>query len=374
MARALGAAVLLATTLAAAGQAAAHVPDVIVFTNGDQLTGTLEHGAGDTVVFKSDMAGELTIPLAKIKELRVAGNYALLRKSQPLTTQHVLPGSIALKGGAIQLTVPGTPVQTIPVSDIAFLVDGPTYTKQLAAEPGLFHAWKGNVNAGASLVRSTESATTFTVGVSLERAIPTVPYLPARNRTLFNLDETYGRQTQPVIPQTTPPSPDVVTTTSIFHTGAERDEYLSARGFALASLAYDHNYAQGLNLQQVYGFGFGYTLLQTTAQHLEVKGDLHYERQSFQTPANNQNLIGATLGENYLRHLPRKVIFTESATVLPAFNNASAFSANLAAGIALPVYKRLSANFTTLDNYLNDPPAGYKKNSYQFLTTVAYSF
>ena len=39
-------------------------PDVILFTNGDQLTGTVERGVGDNIVFKSDMAGELTIPLA----------------------------------------------------------------------------------------------------------------------------------------------------------------------------------------------------------------------------------------------------------------------------------------------------------------------
>src|ERR1700761_2769053 len=58
--------------------------DVVVFTNGDQLTGTLEHGAGNSIVFKSDMAGEITIPLDKVKELHVAGSYAVLRKDQPI--------------------------------------------------------------------------------------------------------------------------------------------------------------------------------------------------------------------------------------------------------------------------------------------------
>ncbi len=36
-------------------------PDVIVFTNGDQLTGTLERATGDSFVFKSDVVGEVTV-------------------------------------------------------------------------------------------------------------------------------------------------------------------------------------------------------------------------------------------------------------------------------------------------------------------------
>ena len=44
-------------------------PDVIVFTNGDQLTGTLERATGDSFVFKSDVVGEVTVSADKIKEL-----------------------------------------------------------------------------------------------------------------------------------------------------------------------------------------------------------------------------------------------------------------------------------------------------------------
>src|ERR1700694_646795 len=55
-------------------------PDVIVFTNGDQLTGKLEKGEAGSITFQSDMAGEVTVPLAKIKELRSSGSFALLPK------------------------------------------------------------------------------------------------------------------------------------------------------------------------------------------------------------------------------------------------------------------------------------------------------
>ena len=325
-------------------------------------------------MFKSDMAGELTLPLSKIKELRVAGSFAVLRKDAPVTQKGVQSGTIQYADGAIKVSSSIGPVETVPVKDLAFMIDAPTYQKELSSEPSFLHGWNGTIAAGATLVRSTQNDVTFTTAVAMVRAIPTVTYLPARNRTIFNLSETYGRQTQPVIPQTTPPSPDVVTTTNIFHSDAERDQYFSPRTYALAAASFDHNYSQGLNLQEVYGGGIGYSVFKSAIQQFDVKGDIHYEKQYFQTASNNENLIGATLAENYLRNLPHKIIFTESATFLPAFNQASAYSANLVVGIALPVYRRFSANFATTDNYLNNPSAGYKKNSYQFVTSISYSF
>lgn len=349
-------------------------PDMIIFTNGDQLTGTMERGVGDSVLFKSDMAGELTIPLAKIKELRVGGSFAVLRKHAPVTKSGVQPGTIQYADGAIKVSSSTGPVETVLVKDLAYIIDAPTYQNELISSPGFLHGWTGTATGGATVVQSTQTGSTYNVGIALVRAIPTVSYIPRRNRTIFDLSETYGKQTQPVIPQTTPASPDLVTKTNIFHTDIERDQYFSPKFYALADASFDHNYSQALNLQEIYGVGIGYTVLQTPIQQLDVKADIHYEKQYFQVSANDANLVGASIGENYLRNLPRKMIFTESAVIIPAFNNASAYSALLSAGLALPVYHRFSANFAVSDSFLNNPPAGYKKNSFQFVTGLAYTF
>jgi hypothetical protein len=39
----------------------------------------------------------------------------------------------------------------------------------------------------------------------------------------------------------------------------------------------------------------------------------------------------------------------------------------------MPVFKRLSLTLTTTDNFLNDPAAGYNKNSFQFVTAASYN-
>ena len=39
--------------------------------------------------------------------------------------------------------------------------------------------------------------------------------------------------------------------------------------------------------------------------------------------------------------------------------------------VRLPVYKKLAFSVTTIDNFLNNPQIGYKKNSFQFTTGFA---
>jgi hypothetical protein len=354
-------------------------PDVIVFTNGDQLTGSLERAVGGSVVFKSDMAGEITVSMDKVKELRSSGRFAVLRNDRPVTQRPVTSGTLTYGDKTLSVatadssgTSPSTP-EAIPAAKIGYIIDQATYERELEKRPGLLYGWNGAVNGGATIVRSTDYGETYTAGLALVRALPTVPWLLARNRTSFDLQETYGKLTSPVIPQTAPPSPAAVTVTSIFHTDAERDEYFSPKFFALAQTAFDHNYAQGLNLQQVYGGGIGWTAIKSGRQELDLKGTVQYEKQVFQDAASNQDLIGSTLSEAYHRNLLRKLLFTESLSVLPAWNNTKAYSANGSIGLAMPVFKRLSLVVTTTDSFLNDPSAGYQKNSFQFVTAAAYS-
>lgn len=361
------------TSAVAAAAPTKPAPDVIVFTNGDQLSGKLVRGVGDTIVFKSDMAGEITVSLDKVKELRSTGSFALLRKDVPPTRASTSPGTVTFADDNVTVANPEGPPEVVPVKQMGYLIDQTTYDHELERRAGPWTGWNGTVTGGATLVRSTTNANTFTAGVSLFRAIPTVPFLPARNRTTLNLQETYGKQTNPVIPQTVPASPDLVVKTSIFHADVERDQYFSAKFFALAQATFDHNFAQGLELQEVYGGGIGLTPFKTAKHELDLKADIHYEKQEFETASSNQNLIGSTFSEAYRRTLPRKLLFTENANVLPAWNNLSAYSANVSAALAMPLFKRLGMQFSTTDNFLNDPAPGFKKNSYQFVTGVTYT-
>jgi hypothetical protein len=363
-------------------------PDVLVFANGDQLTGKLVSAAGGNVVFASDMAGTLTIGFDKIKELRSGSKpaeFALLRKGVAVKKLTPAPeGTITIAEGKVMVH-PGQPAEnaesssvaaTVPTGEVAFLVGKAEFDKQLGPKHGFTEGWNGTLTGAATIVRSTTTGTTLTGALNLARVLPTVPWLAPRNRTTINIVETYGKNT------TNYPPPSVSTLSSIFHAESERDEYFSPRLYALGDVAFDHNYAQGLQFQQIYGGGVGWTPVKSGRQQLDLKVDLHYEKQQFiTTPVNgavattvpSMNIVGSTVFEGYHLNLPHKIVFTQTANILPAFNDASAYSANLNAALTMPVFKRLSATVSTTDNYLNDPSPGYNKNSYQFVTGVTYA-
>ena len=370
--------VCLLLPIALCGQAKP-APDVLVFTNGDQLTGKLVRAAGSSVVFKSDMAGEITVSLNIVKELHSGTQFVALRKADKGKVAEAGTGLVQVSGGNVMVGPNGgATAATIAPKDLGYLIDKATYDKQVAHKAGALDGWNGSVTAGVTIVRSTDNSTTVTGAASFVRAIPTVPYLPKRNRTVIDFSESYGKLTTPVLPPTTPATPPSVAKTNIFHADSERDEYFSSRFYALADVSFDHNYSQGLQLQQVYGAGAGWTPLQDAKQELNLKGDVHYEIQRFIVtpgvpPSPTLNLFGSTFAESYRRTLPRKLVFTQSANYLPAWNNLQAYSANVTGTLAMPLFKRLSASVTTTDNYLNNPAAYSLKNSYQFVTGLTYT-
>src|ERR1700722_12832662 len=97
--------VLFHQTVAARAQSSAAKPgtDAIVFTNGDQLTGTLERATGDSFVFKSDVVGEVTVSADKIKELHANGKFVALKKNETITRTSKQPGALTYGDNAISV-------------------------------------------------------------------------------------------------------------------------------------------------------------------------------------------------------------------------------------------------------------------------------
>jgi Protein of unknown function, DUF481 len=350
-------------------------PDLIVFSNGDQLTGTLERATGDSFVFKSDIVGEITVTADKIKELRSAGKFVALKNGEKVTRTSRTPGTITYGDNTVSVSdvTSSSAPEVVPVKDLAALIDAATYSKEVTSNPGPFSNWSGALSGGVTLVESSSTGQTFNAAVNLIRLVPTVDFLPPRTRDTIDVLETYGKITQPTIPQTNPPTPDSVAKTNIFHADAEHDKYFTPRVYGLVGVSFDHNFAQGLNFQQIYGAGVGWTVIKTPVQEFDLKADVHYERQNFVPPTTSTNLIGSSFTELYHRNLPAKIVFTESGTFIPSWNDPSIYSAIFAAGLQLPTYKRFSLNLSVLDNYLSNPAFGYKDNSFQFVTGVVYT-
>jgi len=355
-------------------------PDQIVFINGDKLTGTLVGEKGGVVQFQSEMTGSaISVPWSKIKELHSSQSFAVIRADEHLKIGKPAPqvpvGSIQYSNSVIAVVPSGGEIKNIPAKDAAYLVDSVDFGKALGHETSLLHGWLGSLTLGASLVEATQKSKTFTGALDLVRLSPGVDWLAPRNKTILDATASYGSVKEPASGAT----PASSAKTDILHGDIERDWYVSQRFFALADASADHNIGSGLQIQDDFGGGAGFSVIRRAVQTLDVKGDVHYEQQQFYpaatgVPGVTLNLIGINAAEIYMRKLVHGMVLNEAGLVQPAINHPSAFTAQFNAGLAFPAYKNFGFSLGTQDNYINNPPSGYKNNTFQFTGGVNYSF
>jgi len=365
-------------------------PDYIVFTNGDKLSGTLVRAVGSKVTFESEVAGTITVSWKDIQELHTTSRMAVLTKTvspqHGAMPEHVPEGTLSVVDGLITVQPadhanlsPIAILPQIPVKKARYIIDEKAMENQLFGHPGFFGGWNGSMTAGATIVQATQKQYTFSGGIALARVEPSASWLDPNNRTIIDFTGSYGKITQRSYVSGGVFYPATDSKSAIYHAAAERDQYFSTRFYALAQTTFDHNYGQGLDLQQIYGGGIGATVLKQPRQELDFKATAQYEKQDFINASDktNQNLVGSTFAGAYILHLFRGLIFNQQVAYLPAYNNLRAYSATESNTLAIPFYKSLSFSVGTQDSYLNDPPASEPpplRNSFQFTFGATYSF
>ena len=356
----LFAAAFLAATLSAQ---APQGPDVLILNDGEKLLGHFVKATGGSLTFRSDALGALTVDWSKVKELQSSQKVAVIPPNVtlrlPRDAAKVTRGTLSMTDQKLQVSSG----QTVPLADVGTVIDDAEFQRALEHKDGLLHGWKGGIAGGAALVEATQNSRTFNAAVNLIQQVPGEDWLAPRYRTTLDFDAVYGKLTQPG-------TPDVLT--SIEHFDAERDFYFNPRWFGFGQAALDHNFAQGLHLQQNYGGGVGWIAMKNANQELDLKVSASYVRQDL-VGVPDLNLAGATFGETFNRKLAHGMLISQDLSLVEPVNHPSDYTAAGGLHFVMPVYKRLSLTAGTVDNFLNDPPPGFKKNSFQVTTGVAYT-
>jgi len=338
-------------------------PDVLILTDGEKLMGQFVKATGGSLSFKSAALGVVTVDWSEVKELQSTQRVAVIPKNVtlrlPRDAAKATRGTVSMADRRLQISG----AQPVPLADVGNVVDDSEFQKALEHKDGLLHDWKGALTGGAALVEATQDTRTFNGSVNLMKQEPADDWLVPRDRTSVNFNAVYGKQTQPGTPEAI---------TSIYHADGERDEYFNPRWFGFGRVAFDHNFGQGLHLEQDYGGGVGWIALKNGNEELDVKGSGSYIRQGLNgLPANN--LAGATAAETFNRKLAHGMIVDEQLSFVGALNKPSAYSTQGGIRLTMPVYRRLSFTTGTEDSFLNDPPPGFRKNSFQFTAGATYT-
>jgi hypothetical protein len=342
--------------------------DVVEFNNGEKLIGKFERSNGGSFIFKSDTAGEITADWSKVKQLHSSEIFAVVPKNVQLEKKvdlsNIPEGSITVADQKITVTPVLGPPNAVPLGDVEHVVGKTSFDNGVLDHHSFISDWRGGVTAGAALVEATQQSRTFTGAINLVRVAPDEDWLRRRDRTTVNFAAAYGILRQPSSP---------TVKTEILHADAERDEYFSSSAFAFGQAALDHNFSQGLDLQDTFGGGVGWSAIKRANQTLDLKAGVTYVRQNFAGASATQNLTGSTFEEDFQRGLRRGIKFKQQVIVSPAWNNADALSGIGVAILTMPLYKRTNFTLSLIDNYLHDPPPGFKKNSFQASMGLTYT-
>ncbi|HEY7856011.1 MAG TPA: DUF481 domain-containing protein [Terriglobales bacterium] len=329
--------------------------DTLTFRNGDQLIGTLVRADAKGCIFRSDMAGTVTVAWSKIQQLETLDDYIVVASDG-----RVQKGQLRLDGNIIEITgsLAAQPAFVAP-GDTRMIVDPKTYINEVTARPPLWRSWRGLVSGGFNQVSATQSSSSFTAAVDLQRPVPMLAWLPQRSNTLVHFRGTYGQLSQPNQP---------TVRTSILNAGVEQDRNVTARLFLFADTQLDHNIAQGLEFQQAYGGGAGWKLFASQATQLSLRADLHWTHQRFLAPS-SESFVASSFTES-LRQTYGRLVWTENVSLTPSYTNGAAYQMSGLSSWAVPLYRSLSLNFNVVDSYLHNPQRGFLRNSLQYSTGI----
>jgi hypothetical protein len=216
---------------------------------------------------------------------------------------------------------------------------------------------------GVAIVNATQSSQSYTSAVNFVRDIPGESWMDPESRTSLMFTSSYGQLRQPNTPSLK---------TSIYHAQGERDRYFSPRAFVFAAANFDHDYSQGLDLQQTYSSGLGWSVIKSDFEQLDLRAAIGYEDQKFFLATQNQHLFSGVFSEMYNRKFHNKITLHQDFSTTPAWSNLNAVSATGDLNLTIPIMKRMNFTFGVADTYLNNPSPGFRKNSFQFTSGITY--
>lgn len=342
--------------------------DELIFIDSEKLVGRLLRSTGNSVIFHSNMAGDVTVEWSKIKELKSNGKFAVVEKGVKLRTDEsdarIPQGSVSSENGNLRVLIATNSAPLIlPLSQTADVIDEATFQRVVLSRPAWYQNWKGTATVGVAIVNATQSSQSYTSSVNFARDIPGESWMDPESRTSLMFTSSYGELKQP---NTT------TLKTSIYHAQGERDRYFSPRGFVFAAGNFDHDYSQGLDLQQTYSSGIGYSAIKSNLEQLDLRAAIGYEDQKFFLATQNQHLFSGVFSEAYNRKFRNKITIHQDFSTTPAWSNLNAVSATGDLNLTIPVMKRMNFTFGVADTYLNNPSPGFRKNSFQFTSGITY--
>lgn len=330
----------VALGLALAGSSAA---DEILLLNGDRLTGTIVGAAGGKLTIKTDVAGEVTVDLAKVKTFST-DEPIVFRVGDATLRSRVTPGA----DGTVQIVpVPGEAPQVVALKDVTQINPPPP-------------AWTGGLLANGMITRG--NADTTNVGASFNAVRRS-----EQDRITLEAGIAYGREKNRVT------GTEAATVNNMFGF-AKYDYFLSKKLYLFGAVRAERDQIADLDLRFTPSAGVGYQWYESPTFNLFSEAGLAWVYEDYRGQGSSDH-FAARLAY-HVDWTPHKAVkLFHNLEWLPAldepFDN---YNLNADAGVRATIVQSFFAEAKVELRYDATPAPGNEKDDLRFLFGVGWSF
>jgi hypothetical protein len=331
--------------------------DQVTMKNGDRLTGAVIKKDAKNLVFKSDIAGPVTIPWDQVASLSaetpvnvgIAGGETVLG-----TLATNADKSLEIKSGGASKTVLAEQVATIRNAD-----EQAAYERLLAPRITDLWALTGGLNFAGT--RGNARTSTFTIPIGATRVTNS-------DKTMIYFNFIKASATINNVS---------AQTAQAVRGGWAYNRNLTPKLFWNVFNDYEFDRFQNLDLRVVLGTGLGYGVWKSERGRLDLVGGMAWNREKFDPfPAAKfvRNAAEAYWGDDLTLALNDRVSLFQGYRMFNNLSNTGAYRQNFDAGITAKLTKWLNWNATISDRFLSNPVPGRRKNDFLYTTGFGFAF
>jgi putative salt-induced outer membrane protein YdiY len=321
--------------------------DELLLKNGDRLTGTIGHLVDGKLVFKSNIAGEVTVNLSDLQTLSSDDPVEVNLKDKTGFKQKLLSaqsGRFGVEGSE------ALRAQEFAVDDIVSI------NPPIKPIP----KWTGNISAGVTSTHGNTKTEMISANATLSKRTE-------KDRTTVSADYAKGEQEDPATGAT-------VTIEDWWRAKGKYDYFFSKKRYAYLDARYEKDAVSELDRRMIIGLGGGYQWVESANMNFSTELGLAslYEKFDNQTDSNSE--LSLQLGYNFDKKLRKNISFTHDLTFYPSLDKFSDYFLTSTAGIRADFTEKFFANFKTIFNYDETPAVGSHKTDVKYFFGVGYRF
>ncbi len=321
--------------------------DEVRFKNGDRLSGQIVRVTEGKMVFKSAVAGEVTLNMADIQTFSSEAPIEVHLKDgtvlrQPVTAAE--PNQFSIGTGE-----PLKP-QTFPLAQVASINPPPKPAPK----------WTGSITGCVSSTSGNTRADSVTASVSATRR-------SEKDRIIFGAD--YARSER-----RNPDTGEDEKTEDWWRTTAQYDYFFTKKFFGFGNARYERDDIADLERRIVVGGGAGYQWVETDDLAFSTGFGLASLYEKFEDEPDGNSELSLQAGYNLNKKLGKNMRFLNDLTYYPSIEKFSDYFLTTTAELRATLTKTMFANFKVIFNFDSTPAPDRGSTDIKYLFGIGINF